>query len=112
MVDVHVGDPGVAEVEMRDAQGNVTDNYDKVSGIQWTTSDPAVELVDDDANPKDARFNFVSVTTAPVTATCMFDGDAGEGLVSITATSEEINVVPGPASSATVVIKMTAAPVT
>jgi hypothetical protein len=111
-VEVHVGEVGVAEVEMRDAQGNVTDDYDKVAGIQWSTTDPAsVTLVDDDANPKDATFNFLAITTAPVTATVMFDGDAGDGVTQITGTSEEINVVPGPARSGTVTIKMSTAPV-
>jgi hypothetical protein len=111
-VDVHVGEVGIAEVEMRDADGNVTDDYDKVAGIHWSTTDPSkVTLVDDDANPKDARFNFLALTTTPVTASCTFDGDAGDGVTQIEGASEEINVVAGPARSGTVTIKIGTAPV-
>jgi len=108
MVDVHIGEEGVAEVEMYDSDGNVTDSYDKISGIQWSMSDPTkAELVDDDAEPKDARFNFMALTPdGPVTAGCTFDGDPGDGVTKVELVSEEINIVPGPARSGQIKIKI------
>lgn len=108
MVQAHVGDIGVAEVHMTDAQGNDTDSYDVMSGISYVSSDPdSIEVVDDDAEPKDARLNFLALTDAPQQVTVTFDGDPGDGVRSITLVSEDIEVVPGPATGGTVTIRFT-----
>jgi hypothetical protein len=82
---------------MLDAQGNETDHYDLMEGIQYTSDDPAVAtIVDDDAMPKDARIEAVGLGTTRLH--CRFDGDPGSGLREILLESEEIVVVPGPAT--------------
>lgn len=54
MVDAHIGDLGIAEVVMRDASGQVTDSYDTMNGIIYSSSNPsAVNVIDDDAEPKE-----------------------------------------------------------
>jgi len=111
MVDAHVGDLGVALVEMTDADGRVTDTYDVISGIVYESSNPAVVVVvDDDAEPKDARLDFLAVSPDPVRVTVRFDGDPGDGVRAIELISEDIMVVelpPGEATGGTVTIRFT-----
>jgi hypothetical protein len=110
MVDLHVGDSNVrARVRMRDANGNETDSYDVAGGVTWASSDPSkVAITDDDADPKDARVVVLALTGgAPVWLNVSFDGDPGDGTRAVEAQSEDINVVPGDATTAEVVIEFT-----
>ena len=112
MADAHIGDLGRAVVKMTDANGNPTDSYDNMSGIQYESSDPSkVTVVDDDAEPRDATLEFLALTEgAPVTITVRFDGDPGNGERAITLQSEPINVVPGEATGGEVQIVFTETP--
>ena len=98
-IEAHIGDLGVAEVVMRDSPSNPTDRYDSMSGIAYSSSHPtAVNVVDDDAEPKDARVEFLALTNGEeATITCTFDGDPGDGITTVVLVSEGIMVVPGDA---------------
>jgi hypothetical protein len=107
MVEAHIGELGIAEVVMHDADGNPTDSYDTMTGISYASTNPtAVNVVDDDAEPKDARVEFLALADG-VTITCTFDGDPGDGERPITLVSEEINVVPGEATGGEIKIRFT-----
>ncbi len=107
MVEATVGSPGVASVLMRDAQGAETKTYDVTGGIQWTSTHPDVVAVfDDDEDPRDARIEFLQVfSDEDVFLEVSFDGDPGDGQRAVTARSEAIRVVPGPAATAEVVVR-------
>jgi hypothetical protein len=62
-IDLHIGEPNVrARVRMRDANGNLTTSYDVAGGIIWNSSDETkVAIVDDDADPHDARIDGAEI---------------------------------------------------
>jgi hypothetical protein len=111
MTDLHIGDTVRARVRMTDANGNQTTVYDVAGGVTWTSTDASkVAAVDDDADPHDARLDVLALTDAgPVRVGVSFDGDPGTGTRTVSAESEDINVVPGEATGAAVVIEMVAA---
>jgi hypothetical protein len=110
-VQAHIGDTGVVAVEMTDEQGNLTDTYDKITGIRYDSSNPnAVSVLDEDAEPKDAEVEFKALTTEPARITVTFDGDPGSGVRPITLVSEDIEVVAGEATGGTVTIRLVQQP--
>ena len=108
-VDLHIGDNVRARVQMTDANGNPTTTYDVAGGIDWDSTDPdKVSIADDNADPHDARVEVLALTEGtPVRLSVSFDGDPGEGERRVSGESEEINVVPGPATGAEVVLEFT-----
>jgi hypothetical protein len=113
MVELHVGDSNVkVQVVMRDANGAETNDY-QAGSIIWSSTDGSkVAVVDDDADPKDARVDVLALTEGtPVRLSVNFDGDAGDGEDPVHGETEDIFVVPGPARTAEVIIKTVATPV-
>jgi hypothetical protein len=121
----HVGENGVAEVLIYDATGAQTSNWDKTGGITYSSSNPAaVTVVDDDANPQDARVEFLVVThqfnsntgevvpdpEADVFINVSFDGRVGPDVSTINLRSEAIQVVEGEATSGEVIIRFEQVP--
>ena len=111
MVEAIVGQLGKAKVVMRDADGRETDSYDEMIGIGYESSNPdAVSVVDDDAEPRDARLEFLAPTDEPVFIDVTFDGDPGDGMRPIRLRSDGITVVlppPGDAVSGDVIVEFT-----
>lgn len=105
-VNANIGQLGVAEVEIHDANGNPTDNWDMTGGITYTSTNPdAVSVFDDDANPKDARIQFNALTTEDVFIDVSFDGRVGDEVNTINLRSQSIAVVPGEAAGGTVTVR-------
>lgn len=109
-VDLRIGDEVLVEVTMTDANGNPTTVYDVAGGIQWTSTDASkVAVADDDADPHDARVDVLALTEGvPVRIGVSFDGDPGEGVRTVAGESEDLNVVPGEATGATVKVVINA----
>jgi hypothetical protein len=108
-INGRVGDQGDVVVEMLDANGNVTDDWDSAGGVQWTSTLPsAFNVTDADANPKDAVIDFLALTAAGEEGfiECSFDGRVGPGERRITARSVSLAVVPGEATGARVQVTM------
>lgn len=110
MAEVHIGETGKVIVRMKDANGNETDSYDKMSGVTYTSTHPGmVDVVDADAEPKDAELSFSALTPTGEDAfiNVSFDGDPGDGVRQVALVSEAIHVVPGDAVAGTVEIVVT-----
>lgn len=109
MPDLRIGDDVIVEVTMTDANGNTTTNY-QVGSIQWTSTDASkVAVIDDDADPHDASVEVLALTEGtPVRIGVSFDGDPGEGVRTVSGESEDLNVVPGEATGATVKVVINA----
>lgn len=110
----HMGDPGEVQVEIRDANGNITDNWDVESGLVMQIQNAAgeevpgfINIVDDgDGDPSDAVLEFVQLTTEDLFLDVRFDGRVGPDVNEIHARSGSIAVVPGEATGATVLIRV------
>ena len=102
-LELHIGDTVDVKAELRDSSGAPTDTYDKITGLEWSVSDPeAVEIVDEDAEPKDCQLKIVALSQPPGEdqfLRCVLDGDPGDGVTEIRLESVPWVVVPGPASS-------------
>jgi hypothetical protein len=99
-VDAHVGEVGVITVIMKDAQGNVTTDYDVLGGVQYSSTNPAaVAVTDEDANPTDAHLAFQALSGEgeDVFIDVSFDGRVGPEEHRVNLRSEAIRVVPGAA---------------
>jgi hypothetical protein len=109
-MDVHRNEKARVELEMLDADGNTTTNY-QAGSIKWTLSHPdSMALADEDANPLDAVLTFTELTPPGEDASISvsFDGDPGTGVRTVRSQSQEpIRVVEGEAVAGVVhVIKM------
>lgn len=108
-VNAHVGEHGIVEVEIHDAQGNVTTDWDIAGGVKWSsTNEVAVPVSDMDLNPQDAEVEFAALTGEgeEVFIECQFDGRVGPEEKPIMLRSQSIAVVPGEATSGVVNIRM------
>ena len=104
MVEAHIGQRIVAELEMRDAQGNVTDHYDEAHGIIYqkiAEPDDTSQIADEDAEPKDAEITPLRVHADGEDDDVFqveFDGRRGPEEELITLVSEPLRIVPGEAT--------------
>ena len=106
-LEVHVNETGRAVVTLRDKDGNETSNYDDVSGIAWSCTNPsAAEIVDEDAEPKDATFRFLALADEPFFFECTFDGKKGPEENRVTLRSQPIRVVEGEAVGGEIQVQM------
>lgn len=102
-MDVFRGQTGKARVIMRDVDGRVTDDWDVTGGINWSSSHPdAVEVVDEDLEPRDASFRFPALTPEGAEAfiEAQFDGRVGPETNAITLRSPGIRVLEPPPGEA------------
>jgi hypothetical protein len=98
-VEAQLGQPVKALVKMFDANGQETDSYDKMTGIKYTSRNPDVAtIVDEDAEPKDAMIQTLSL--GEVQFDVIFDGDPGDGVREIALLSDVLRVVPVPPGEA------------
>lgn len=106
-INAHVGELGHVEVEIHDAQGNITTDWDVVGGVRWrSTNEAAVFVSDTDANPQDAEIEFRGLTSADEFLECEFDGRVGPDVNLITLRSQSLAVVPGEATGGVVNVFM------
>ena len=109
-LELHRGETVDFEAELFDSSGQLTDTYDKITGIEWSVSDPdAVEILDEDAEPKDGQLKVRELSQPPGQdqfLRCVLDGDPGDGVTEIRLESVSWVVVPGPARSGNVTMKI------
>ena len=108
MATFHVNEVARAVLIMKDAEGNVTNEYDVAGGIQWTSTDPTVAVVgDEDVDPKDAVVNFLALGSCRIEVS--FDGRIGPDENRITAAAD-VDVVPGEAVAGELTLEMVMVP--
>lgn len=109
-MDLRIGDDVKVRVRMTDENGSPTTIYDVAGGIAWTSTDASkVAVLDDDADPHDATVSVLALTEGtPVRVGVSFDGDPGAGERTVSGESEDLNVVPGEATGAEVVVEIIA----
>jgi hypothetical protein len=87
------------EVELLDKNQDVTDVYDKATGISWESSNEELgSVVDTDVNPKDAEVELKRIMTEAdpdLMFSCRLDGDPSAGVRDLQFQSDPIRVMPG-----------------
>ena len=109
-VNARVGQPGVAELEVKDADGNITPDWDFAGGTVWNSTAPDQVVVTDtdpQVNPLDAKIQFFALTEEDAFVEVTFDLRSGPDEDRRTFRSQSIAVVPGPATDAEVRISFT-----
>ena len=108
--ELHPGETVDFKVTLYQASGAPTDTFDEIGGIEWSVSDPdAVEIVDEDAEPRDGQLRVVQPSQPPGQdqfLRVVLDGDPGDGVIEIRLESEPWVVVDGPATGGTVTLQL------
>ena len=96
------------EVELRDKNQDITDVYDKATGILWASTNEEIGMItDDDAEPRDAEVELKRIMTdedEDVVFSCHLDGDPSAGVRDLHFESDPIRVTPGEATSGVITL--------